>query len=73
MSYVLIELQSMVKENSDEEKMVVNDAVHEVHEGIKEPHPISTKGRPPQVQSSQKNSSKKSIKSQFFRVCKKSG
>lgn len=71
MSYVLIELQWMVEDNNDEEKMV-NGVVHGVHEGIKEPHLVSTKGRPPQVKLSQQNSSQKSIKPWFCRVCKKS-
>ena len=61
MPSVLIELQRMVEENKDEEKMM-NGVIHEVHEGIREPHPVSTKGRLPQVKSSQQNSSQKSIK-----------
>ena len=69
MSFVLIELQRIVEENRDEEKMV-NGEVHQVHEEIREPCPVSTKGRPPQVKSSQQNSSKKSIKLWICRVCK---
>ena len=51
---------------------MVNGAINKVHESIKEPHPVSTKGRLPQVKSSTQNSSKKSINPQFYRVCKKS-
>ncbi len=56
MSTLLVEMQKMVEEVGEEEKMV-NGVVHAVHEGIKEPHPVATKGRPPQSKSIQQNSS----------------
>ena len=72
MSTLLVEMQKMVEDAGEEEK-TINGAVHEVHDGIKEPHPIATKGRPPQSKSSQQNSSQKSVKAQICRVCKKLG
>ena len=52
MSTLLVEMQKMVEDVGEEEK-TINGAVHEVHDGIKEPHPVATKGRPPQSKSSQ--------------------
>ncbi|KAL5542763.1 hypothetical protein UlMin_010473 [Ulmus minor] len=70
MSTLLVEMQKMVEDVGEEEKMI-NGAVHEVHDGIKELHPVATKGRPPQSKSSQQNSSQKSAKARICRVCKK--
>ena len=61
MSTLLVEMQKMVEEIREEEIMVYG-VVHEVHDGIKEPYPVATKGRPPQSKSSQQNASQKNAK-----------
>ena len=71
MSTLLVETQKMVEDDGEEEKMI-NGAIQEVHDGIKELHLVATKGRPPQSKSSQQNSSQKSAKARICRVCKKS-
>lgn len=72
MSSVLMDLKEMVTDIGEEEQMVA-DAIHGVHEALKEPNPVATKGRPSQGKSSQPTVSQPIPKPRTCRVCKKSG